>query len=182
MKQIRHTRSLLNFLNGYTNKNEKEIESPKYKFTAGVIYLEDGLVATDRRLLLKVDIPDVPKEMKNKSYDTDDNLVSDDVDNMSLLLSLNQSRTNAFILDFNKWEERYNEIKKHKSKNVRNTVKLCDGLVVDAKHFNHFVNICKKYDAWLIKFNEKTFSLKKGQVQAVGVNHLFYGDEGLYEY
>lgn len=182
MKQIRHTRTLLNFLNGYTNKNENEIESSKYKFTAGVIYLEDGLVATNRRLLVKVDIPDVPKEMKNKSYDVEDNLVTENVDNMSLLLSLNQSRPNTFNLDPDRWEERYNEIKKHKSKHVRNTVKLCEGLVVDSKHFNHLYSLCKKYDAWLFKFNEKTFSLKKGQVQAVGVNYLFYGDEGLYEY
>ena len=130
MRQIRYSQSLLNFLNGYVNKNEKEVQSKRYKFTGGVIYLEDGLVATDRRLLVKVEIPDVPKEMKNKVYDIDDNLVTDDVDNMSILLSLNQSRPNSFNVDGDKWEERYNEVKKHKSKNVRNTIKLCDGLVV----------------------------------------------------
>jgi len=181
VRQIRYSQSLLNFLNGYVNKNEKEVQSKRYKFTGGVIYLEDGLVATDRRLLVKVEIPDVPKEMKNKVYDIDDNLVTEDVDNMSILLSLNQSRPNSFNIDSDKWEERYNEVKKHKSKNVRNTIKLCDGLVVDTKYFNKIVNFCKRYDGWLLKFNEKSFSVKKGQAQAVGVNLNFYGDEGLYE-
>ena len=86
MRQIRYSQSLLNFLNSYVNKNEKEVESKRYKFTGGLIYLEDGIVATDRRILVKVEIPDVPKEMKNKVYDIDDNLLSEDIDNMSILL------------------------------------------------------------------------------------------------
>ena len=150
-------------------------------FTGGLIYLEDGLVATDRRLLVKVEIPDVPKEMKNKVYDIDDNLITDTVDSKSISSSLEQTRPNSFNINQEVWENRYNEVKKHKSKNVRNTIKLCDGLVVDVKHFNHVMNFCRRYDGWLLKFNEKSFSIKKGPAQIVGVNLNYYGDEGLYE-
>lgn len=183
-----YTKTLLNTLYSFVNKNQEDIESGKFKYTEGIIYCENCLIGTDRRLLLKADIPDVPKDMKNKVYDNEENYITDiKTKDIEILFSVsNQTRTNSFVLNADKWDELYDKIKTKKRPKAyieqdrispTECVKLTDNLIVLTKDFNKFVKFCKKNNAKLIKYNDNSFAVKSNYMQLIGVNYIKYFEE-----
>lgn len=178
-----YTQKLLNTLWKFAN-TEVNPKSPQYGFTQGIIYAENALFATDRFLLLKATIPDVPKELKGKVCNANEDILTDwketEIDVLENIC--NQNRTNSFILNIDKWKERYDELKKRKIRIIENPsplecVKLADDFYVKIKDFNKVVKFCENNNCRLIKYNNKNYSVTSDYLQLTGINYDYHFDE-----
>lgn len=181
-----YTQKLLNTLWKFVNINVNK-KSPQYAFTQGIIYGENALFATDRKLLLKATIPDVPKELKGMVCDNEEQYLMDfkEKDINTLETICNNTRTQTFILNIDIWKTLYDKIK-NKKPNKSYTedrispyecVKLTENLYVKTKDFNKVVKFCDNNNCRLIKFNNNSFSVTSDYLQLVGVNFNIFFDE-----
>lgn len=168
----KYSKTLVNYLQQFCGEGEKG----EYLFTNGVIYLADGLTATDRRIYVHYNVSGVPQSKLYGSY-IDDKLVSNNL-NFNPLLFTMKPTTGSITIDFGRWEKVYEKVKKYKrpksfgkSISPGECVKLCDGLYVLGKTFNKFVKICQKEDISLIRFNNNVLIAKNEDLTVAEVNY-----------
>ena len=181
-----YTQKLINLLWSFTNK-EVEKWPKRYYFTQGIINTDSSLFATDGKMILKANIPDVPDKLKGNVTDNNGNYIveigQNEIDTLEKVCR--ETRTKMFVLNTDKWKKVYEKVKnKKRPKTYKKIspvecVQLTDGFIVRAKDFNRFVGFCEKNDVRLVKFNEKTYSGVSNYMELVGVNcdYYFYDDE-----
>lgn len=160
-----YTQKLLNLLYNFSDKE-------------GIMFLENFLIGTNHRIIVKADIPDVPKEKKGKICNADEEILSDiDSEIVAKIEKIsNENRTKSFVIDFEKWNKIYETVKNKKRPKAYTelspdeSVVLTEGLIVKTKDFNKIVNFMEKLNAKLIKYNDDNFSIKSDYFQIIGVN------------